>query len=115
MGEESVKEEVKELLLEHKGAENPITSREINEEIGLDNIGSFPSTRAVIRKLVLEDQLPIAATTNGYFVIEDQEELEDYINQLENRVMNITERKFAVQRAALDWDENIVDEDSDIL
>lgn len=110
-----MKDQVKELLLDHEGADNPITSREINEEINLDNIGSFPSTRAVIRELVLEDQLPIAATSQGYFIIQDENELSEYVNQLESRVMNITERKFAVQRAALNWDGDITDEDSDIL
>lgn len=110
-----MKDQVKELLLDHEGSDNPITSREINEEINLDNIGSFPSTRAVIRELVLEDQLPIAATSQGYFIIQDEDELSEYVDQLESRVMNITERKFAVQRAALNWDGEIVNEDSDIL
>lgn len=115
MGEDAVKDQVKELLLDHEGSDNPITSREINEEINLDNIGSFPSTRAVIRELVLEDQLPIAATSQGYFIIQDEDELSEYVDQLESRVMNITERKFAVKRAVLNWDGEIVDEDSDIL
>ncbi|WP_121820535.1 hypothetical protein [Halostella salina] len=111
----AVKEQVKQILLNHKGEDNPISSREINEEIGVDDIGSFPSTRAIIRELVMDDYLPVAASTKGYFVIQDEDELEDYIDQLENRVMNITERKFAVQRAVLEWDEEIVDEDSDLL
>jgi hypothetical protein len=112
---EEVRERVKELLLDHRGANDPITSREINDEVGLDNVGSFPSTRAVIREIVMEDQIPVAGGSNGYYVIEQEDELQDYIERLEGRVMNITERKFAVQRAVLEWDEDIVSDDSDLL
>ncbi|MFK8214634.1 hypothetical protein [Haloferax volcanii] len=110
------KDEIREIILEHRGADNPITSREINERFDLDNIGSFPSTRAVIRELVMEERIPIAATSQGYFLIDSEEELEEYVDNLESRVMNITERKFAVLRAADRWDgESDSSSDPDIL
>lgn len=115
MSESDIKDEVRELLLEHRGSDNPITSREINEIVGLDDIGSFPSTRAVIREIVMEDRIPIAGSSQGYYVIETEDELEDYIENLENRITNIAERRYGVLRAVRDWDEEIVDEDSDIL
>ena len=115
MSDDEVKEQVKELILDHQGADDPITSREINEQVELDAVGSFPSTRSVIRELVLEDTVPIAASSNGYYVIQDQDELEHYVENLENRVMQITERKFAVQRAVLEWDDEILDDDADLL
>jgi hypothetical protein len=114
MSNGEARERVKALLLEHRGKDNPITSREINEEVDVDNIGSFPSTRALIRDLVMEDRIPVAGSSQGYYVIEDEEELEDYIENLESRVMNITERKFAVQRAAHESDFDY-EEDSDLL
>ena len=109
------KEAIKELILEHKGADNPITSREINEEFDLDNIGSFPSTRALVRELVLEEGIPIAGSSQGYFVIETEEELQDYKDNLESRIMNITERRYAIQRAVDRWDEELDSADSDLL
>lgn len=111
--EEAVKERVKDLLLDHRGADDPITSREINDEVELDSIGSFPSTRAVIREIVLVDHIPIAGSSQGYYVIQDEDELHEYVENLEQRVMQITERKFAVQRAVLEWDEDILDETND--
>lgn len=63
----------------------------------------------------MEDQIPIAGGSQGYYVIQDEDELRDYIDQLESRVMQITERKFAVQRAVLNWDEDIVEDDTDLL
>lgn len=113
--QDDVRERVKDLLLEHQGKDDAITSREINDEVDLDSIGSFPSTRAVVRDIIMEDQIPIAGGSQGYYVIQDEDELRDYIDQLESRVMQITERKFAVQRAVLNWDEDIVEDDTDLL
>lgn len=110
-----VREQVKDLLLDHQGASDPITSREINREVGLDNVGSFPSTRAVIREIVLEDQIPIAASSNGYYVLEEADELEAYLDNLESRIMGLTERRLAIKRAVQEWDDDIVDDDSDLL
>lgn len=110
------RELVKELLLEHRGADNPISSREINERIDKDAVGSFPSTRMLVREIMVEDQIPIASSNNGYYVIETEGELQDYVDQLESRVLGITERKLHVQRAANAWDGEIeTDDDLDLL
>lgn len=111
----STREQIKEILLEHQGADNPITSREINEEFDLDNIGSFPSTRALIRDIVLEDKIPIAGSNQGYYVIETEGEYQDYLDNLDRRSLQIMERKFAVRDAVEGWDEDILDGDSDLL
>lgn len=111
-----MKERVEELILDHRGAEDPISSREINEEIDVDSIGSFPGTREIIRELVLEDRIPIAATNQGYFVIETEDELAAYVENLEDRILGISERKFAIRRAAHDWEGEIrPSDDADLL
>ncbi|MFC6723091.1 hypothetical protein ACFQE1_01525 [Halobium palmae] len=107
---------MKEILLNHRGSDNPISSREINEEIDEDNIGSFPGTRAIIRDIVLEDRIPIAGGHNGYYVIETEEELEDYLDNLTSRINGMAERRWGVQRAANEWDAYPEHpEDSDVL
>lgn len=115
MSARDVKEEVKDLLLEHRGADDPITSREINAHVNLDSVGSFPSTRAVVREIVMEDEIPIAGSSNGYYVIETEDELEGYLENLENRITNIAERRYGVLKAVSEWDEAIIDDDSDLL
>jgi hypothetical protein len=113
---ESARDRVKELLLEHRGADDPISSREISETLEKDEVGSFPSTRMLIREIMLEDEIPIASGNQGYFVIETETELQSYLDQLENRILGISERKFAVQKAANQWDGEIeTDEDLDLL
>lgn len=101
---EEEKEQVKEILLEHHGADNPVTSREINERLDLDNVGSFPTTRSVIREILMVDGVPVASNSNGYYIIETDEELENYVDRLGERINNIAERKYGVLAAADEWD-----------
>jgi hypothetical protein len=116
VSDNDVKGIVKDIILNHRGSDNPISSREINEEIGVDNIGSFPSTRAIVRELVLEDQIPIASSNQGYYVVETEDEIAEYIDNLSARIDSIAERRFAIQRAAKKWDEPIESsEDEDLL
>lgn len=112
----SPREIVKELLLDHKGADNTISSREISERLDKEEVGSFPETRMMIREIMIEDEIPIASSNEGYYVIETEEELQDYVDQLESRILGMTERKMHVQRAANKWDGDIeTDDDLDLL
>lgn len=99
MDDEAIKERVKRILREHEGADNGISSREINEQLGIDSIGSFPNIRSVMRKLVLEEELPVASNSKGYYLIQDDQELEEYVESLESRAEAINKRKLGVQRA----------------
>ena len=113
---DAARQQVKEILLDHRGANNAISSREISDRLNKDEVGSFPETRMIIRDIMLEDQIPIASSNNGYYVIESEEELRDYVDQLESRILGMSERKFAVQRAADAWSGDIeTDEDLDLL
>ena len=112
----SPREIVKELLLDHKGSDNPISSREISEELDKEEVGSFPETRMMIREIMIEDEIPIASSNAGYYVIEAEEELQDYVDQLESRILGMTERKMHIQQAANNWDGDIeTDDDLDLL
>jgi ABC-type uncharacterized transport system ATPase subunit len=116
MPSDDPREQVKSLLLDHRGAGNPITSRKINEKIQQDAIGSFPGTRALIREIMVEEQIPVIGGSNGYYVAETEEEIQEYIDTLEKRIMGITERRYAIKRAAELWDGEIEeDDDLDIL
>jgi len=114
--EQDAKEAVRDIILDHRGSNDQISSREINDQIGVDDIGSFPNTRAIIRELILEDNIPIASGGNGYYVIETEDELKDYIDSLESRMLSIADRKYGIRRAAQDWDGEIESsEDADLL
>jgi hypothetical protein len=49
--------------------------------------------------LVLEEEIPVASTSGGYYIIQDGQELEEYVEALESRAEAINERKLGIQRA----------------
>lgn len=109
-------EQVKEMLLAHRGKGNEISARDINEVVELDNVGSFPKTRQCIRDIMEEERIPIIGGGNGYYVAETEAELESYLGTLDSRIMNTAERKMLVERAARSWEDEIVpDDDADVF
>lgn len=81
------------ILADHRGRENAITSGEIAEATNLDTHDSTPKTRGVIRKLTNEYDLPIAASTKGYYMIANGAEASEYLRDLEGRMQGIQKRK----------------------
>jgi len=108
-------ERVKQILLDHRGADDPITSREIDDELNMDNIGSFPNTRECIRDIMFQERIPIVGGNQGYYVAKSEEEIAEAIEGLEGRIMNMTERKMALRRAANEVDYVDEDDDYDVL
>lgn len=97
---EHLRDQIREMLLEHRGSDNPIKSREISNELGIDEVESFPVTRGLIKEILKEDKIPVAGSSQGYFVIETEEELQDYLDNLDSRAMNTIQRKYLIKEAA---------------
>ena len=108
-------DQVKEMIMEHYGRDDQISSREINEEVGLDSVGSFPTTRECVREIMFEEQIPIIGGGNGYYIAETEQEISDAIDTLDSRILNTAERKMALRRAAGGWDDIEEDDDLDVL
>ena len=85
---------IEAILLQHKGKKFPITAREIAKKVGITDNDTFVNTRMLIRALMKNRQLPIGALDNkGYFIIENQDELNSYVKTLERRARGLTTRK----------------------
>lgn len=108
-------EQVKEMVLNHRGRSNQISSREINEVVELDTVGSFPQTRQCIRDIMFQERIPIIGGGNGYYIAETEQEIADAFDTLDNRILNTAERKMALRRAANEWEDIDTDDDLDIL
>jgi hypothetical protein len=92
--EEKEMAEIEAILLKRIGKKNRITAREISKKVGIRDNDTFINTRMLIRKLMKNKQLPIGALDNGgYFIIENQKELNDYAKMLDRRANGITTRK----------------------
>lgn len=104
------------MLLEEASSEEPLTSRDISEALEKNEVGSFPETRMIIRDVMISDNIPIVSSNRGYWVAETEQEIHDYVQNLENRIMGITERRYAIKQAAEMWDGDIeTDDDLDII
>lgn len=97
--EEERLRKIEEIILAHKGKKNTITAREIARAVGIPDNDTFITTRMLIRKLIKRKQLPIGALDNrGYFLMQDDDELKEYIKTLHRRIIGITDRKTRVIR-----------------
>jgi hypothetical protein len=96
-------EQAKAVLLNHRGASDAITSGELADEINLPDGEANPQARGLVRDLVLEEGVPVAAHEQGYFLIQRDRELYDYLDALDQRIEAIKERREAVIHAYLDW------------
>lgn len=97
--------EIRAVLKENRGKNSAITSGEIRDEVGInDSHDTHPAVRDVIRQLIKEG-LPVASSGSGYYVVRNDEELNEYVRSLKSRQNAIQERIDAVAEAYNDSDE----------
>jgi hypothetical protein len=87
---------IRKIILEHKGKTNAIRASRISKALEIPENDTFATTRSLITKLLLEEGMPIAASGKGYFYIENQQELADYMEYLQERIHQTTNRMVTV-------------------
>ncbi len=91
------------VLTAHVGKENSITSGELSEALGgIDTLDSTPNTRAAIRELVCEYNMPIGSYHGGYYLLSDGDEAQSCIETLSTRAAGIHRRMSALNKAMAD-------------
>lgn len=85
-------EEIKKIILEHRGKTNAIKSREIANKVGINEDDTHAKTREIIRDIKETDNLPVLACNKGYYLAETEEEFNEYIENLKNRIKGIEKR-----------------------
>lgn len=96
-------DELEELLADHRGPENAISSGEIADELGIDDSGSNPRTREAVKALLEERELPVISNSNGYFVATAESQVEEEIESLQSRIQGIQQRQELIRDA---WESN---------
>lgn len=94
---EKQKEYLRDVLLMHAGKGNEITSKEVAKLLGLDEDDTCSGTRALIKACAYEYHIPLAANMNGYFVIENADEMREYCQNLNFRASEILRRKEVIE------------------
>lgn len=95
-------ENIREIILKHKGKDNAIKSKTIALMIGINEDATHIGTRSLITKLI-KNGMPIGACDNGYFLLETQKEVDEYHQILNGRMYEIYERAIRVQNNFNDY------------
>jgi hypothetical protein len=103
-------DELEDVLRQHVGPSNAITSSELAAEAGIKDSEANPATREAIRVLCEQRELPVAASARGYYLIEDRGQLEEYLENLDGRIAGIQQRK---QLVAAAWNRSLYGEEVD--
>lgn len=93
-----IHEKIKKILEAHKGKNNKIRSREIAEKVGRPSKEDTHSTiRTLIKETIHLFNLPVGATGGGYFLINNEEELDQYKAYLHKRALETLQRGLDVE------------------
>lgn len=90
---------VADILKDHRGKNERISSAEINNQIQLDSSDTRSRTRAVVKYLLVEEGMAVGATNHGYYLIKTSEELLENIERLDDRIFAAELRKKAIRMA----------------
>jgi biotin operon repressor len=73
---------LRKLMQDHVGESNAITQAQLADALGMNT----STLRSEIRRLREQKELPIANKRNGYYVIRDKEELQDYVAHINSEI-----------------------------
>lgn len=95
-----MKEQIVQIMEKHIGKDNAITVQEIADLIGHHDSGlTNPSIRSKITECIIDDGIPIGSCSNGYFIIENETELNEYMINLQSRINGMQQRLNAIDTA----------------
>ncbi len=90
---------IKEIIEAHRGKENQISAGDIGPQIGIHEDATHVQVRSLIRQAIKIVRLPIAAGNKGYYLIKDEHELREYLQNINGRIAEMEIRKTLVQEA----------------
>ena len=75
------------------GLRNAQKASQLEGELKMDIGHTQEPTRDLIRSAIVEHDIPIGSTRNGYFLIDDEAELSQVIGGLQRRIDGLQNRK----------------------
>ena len=99
MSDEMILAEIADLMQNHKGKRNAISAGEIGKMLNLKQEDTHVEARERIKETIQKFKIPIIAGGKGYYIATSEDELDNYIEGLDNRIRAIESRKELVRKA----------------
>lgn len=88
----SMYEEVRDILLKHRGSGNPITAKEISSIMGFGMEDTQHECRQIIKRTMEMFSLPVISCARGYYIANSDEEIESYCKNIMGRIKGMRKR-----------------------
>ena len=85
-------EEVRDILMKHRGAGNPITAKEISSLMGFDMEDTQHMCRQIIKRTMQMFSLPVISCAKGYYIASTDEEMQSYCDNIRGRIKGMRQR-----------------------
>lgn len=78
--------------LQGSSQSDPITVRNISGIVGINDGESCPRTRKLILSAMKNNNVAIGSNRGGYFLLQTEKEMQEYLNELMSRQIAISKR-----------------------
>ena len=100
-------EKIKNILLQHKGKSNAITSKEVSIIMGFPMEDTQSVSRKAIWETAKEYALPLVSCNRGYFIAETDEEIAEYNSNIQNRIDGMEETRKMANMNYQEWKDEL--------
>ena len=100
---QDIHEQIRDILNQHVGHANLISSNAIAEDIGVERGPSSVRIRTLIRETIMQFQMPVAGGSRGYFIIQNGAEMQAYIHNIRSRIDEMTDRPDQITGFYFGW------------
>lgn len=95
-GSKTIRDRAADELRGRTSKEEAITSSELSEKLRIGDAEGNPETREIVRDIMKTRNIPIIASSCGYWVASSKQEIEEYTERLDARIQGIQTRKYEI-------------------
>lgn len=94
---------IKEELKKHYGKGNEMSAQIVENQFGNPADRSHAKSRELILKCAEKYHIPLGSNSNGYFIMTNDDELDEYGENLDSRIKGIKDRKETMKKYYEEW------------
>lgn len=96
-------EKIKDILLQHIGKSNAVTSKEVSKKMGFPMEDTQSVSRKAIWETAKEYGLPLVSCNKGYFIAETDDEIDEYNSNIQSRIDGMEETRKMTNKNYQEW------------